>query len=73
MPSNFPPGYSEDGDAPEHGRDTAIYQDLVKIREKYQKWFREFIMEFPNADFDNCAKILMSQFMEMEQQLNRPF
>ena len=53
MPSNFPPGYSEDGDAIEHGRDSAIYQELRLVREKYQEWFRDFEHEFPN---DECGR-----------------
>lgn len=73
MSSNMPPSYSEDGDAPSHGDETAIYQELVKIRVQYEKWVCDNKISFPNDEFESLSTGIEAAFVKMEEELNQPF
>lgn len=68
--SNFPSGYSEDGDAAHHGSETAIYQDLVKVRQAFEEWFIANRSDFPSDHFLRWSNIVGGALLEMEKDLN---
>lgn len=71
MSSNFPPGYSEDGDAASHGSETAIYQELVDLRKKFDKWKVSNRRDFPNDEFTNKVIQIEAIIEEMEDELDQ--
>ena len=49
--SNMPPGYSDEGFEPAaRGEETAIYEELRAIFDKYRKWLSTNAGEFFNDD-----------------------
>lgn len=70
--SSFPPGYSEDGDAPHHGSETDIYQELVKVRQAFEKWVIANRSDFPSDHFLMWSDIVEESLAEMEKDLNCP-
>jgi hypothetical protein len=72
--TSFPPGYSEDGDAAEHGRETAIYQDLLSIRSRFQMWLVENRdrHEFFNDEDQKTAETILEAMESLEDKMNVP-
>lgn len=74
MPSNMPPGYSDDGDAPTSGRDTAIYQELAEISGRFNKWFATNVKyhQFGNKEQEQKAQIIESVIDDLLDDLAEP-
>ncbi len=70
--SNMPPGYSDEGDAPSHGRDTAIYQELLDVRAKYAKWLHENRKDMPNKEMEEKAEQIEEMLDDISRELNTP-
>lgn len=72
MPSNIPPGYSDDGDAATHGRDLAIYQELGTAMEKFQSWRTRNADQFYNDFQKQFASIIEDQMQLLLDDLCQP-
>jgi hypothetical protein len=72
MSSNFPPGYSEDGDAITHGRDSAMYQELCPIKEKFDKWAEAFGKEFFSVTMEQDVANVGILLEHIAHELNQP-
>lgn len=66
---NGPEDQRDGGDVPTHGRDTAIYQELLVIRRKFEKWIANFRSEFPNDEFLADVELVEERFSTMEKEL----
>lgn len=72
MSSNMPPGYSEDGDAPSHGRDTAIYQELLAIRIQYEKWLHDNRKDMLDEEMVDTAESIEALLYDISRELKSP-
>lgn len=70
--SNMHPAYGGWDGIPHHGRETAIYQELVKVRQAFDKWIVTFKKEYPGEDFASDADSVENLFERMEADLNQP-
>ena len=59
MVSNMPPGYSDEGDEPAtKGEETALYEELRDIFDKYRVWLNKYQNDFwTNEDQGDANKI----------------
>lgn len=72
--SNFMTGASHDGDAATHGGQTALYQDLIVIRQKYDAWVasaRKY-HEFYNDEMDALAGKISDDLDTLALDINQP-
>lgn len=72
MTSNMPPGYSDDGDAPEHGRDTEVYQALGKLIEAFDRWLKGHRHELYNDEMQAEADQIRERIDRLHNQLDEP-
>jgi hypothetical protein len=72
MSSNLPPGYSDDGDASSHGRDSAMYQQLMPIRVKFDEWQAQFRKEFYGPEMEQDAAQIEILLDRLADSINVP-
>jgi hypothetical protein len=72
MSSNLPPGYSDDGDAISHGRDSAMYQQLMPIRVKFDEWQAQFRKEFYGPEMEQDAAQIEILLDRLADSINVP-
>lgn len=72
--SNIMPGVSDEGDVCNHGCESAIFQDLEQIREKYGKWLAENLRyhQFYNDEMIARAQAIDSYLSDLADELNTP-
>lgn len=70
--SNMPPGYSEDGDAPSHGRDTAVYQELLPVKAAFEKWLAQNRRDLGSPELEAAADGIEGLLEQIEEGLNQP-
>jgi hypothetical protein len=71
MSSNFMPGAGPP-DPPSHGRDTAIYQELVPINQKYSQWLERNANEFWNDEMFSKAQKIRDMLDDLADEFNQP-
>lgn len=47
--------WGDEGDVPERGTDTAIFQELYAVYEKYGKWLKKFGKDFAGPEEEKLA------------------
>lgn len=62
-----------DDDGPEHGRDTAIFQELLPVMESYRKWLARNKSDLCNDEQEAMAAKITDLFDELHDSLNVPF
>lgn len=71
MSSNFMPDTGPP-DPPSHGRDTAIYQELVRIKVEVFDWLMRNADEFYNDEMKAKAKVIWEMLDDLTDELNVP-
>lgn len=61
----------DDGNPAEHGRDTAIFQELQPIRAAFRKWFTANRADFLNDEMYKATRI-EALLDEISDELNTP-
>ncbi len=64
--------WGDDGNPPEHGRDTAIYQELQQVRYKLESWFAKNKGDMPNDDATEKAQRAIDLLHEVSDELDTP-
>lgn len=74
MPSNMPPGYSDEGgDIATCGEDTAMYQDLLTIFDRYRKWLIANDKDFFNDNDKRAAMKICNEIEALLCSMEGPF
>ena len=50
--------WGDEGNVPQHGRDTAAFQELSAIRDRLHKWTCDFKGELEPGEFEKAAEAL---------------
>lgn len=50
--------WGDEGDVPQHGRETAAYQELSKLRDRLHKWTCDFKTELNPDEMEKAAEAL---------------
>lgn len=50
--------WGDEGDVPQHGRDTAAFQELSVLRTRLHKWTCDFKSELNPDEFEKAAEAL---------------
>jgi len=50
--------WGDEGNVPEHGRDTAAYQELCEIRDRLHKWTCDFKSELNDDEAEKSSAAL---------------
>lgn len=67
-----PRDYGGDDNPPEHGSDTAIYQELEDVRNKYAKWFYDNKKDISNPEMEVKARQIADLLQDISDELNQP-
>ena len=74
MVSNMPPGYSDEGgDIATRGEETAIYEELRAIFDKYRKWLTDNDGEFFNDEDKLAAMKICNEIEALLCAMEGPF
>jgi hypothetical protein len=57
--------WGDEGDVPSNGQDTMIWQELIKIRDKYHAWTVEFKHEYAGPEMQQKASETMDAIDEL--------
>ena len=72
MPLLRGPDDTRENDGPEHGRDTAIYQELLPVAAAFDKWLAANQNEFWCPEDKEKADTIERLFDELKESLNTP-
>lgn len=61
--------WGDEGNVPENGRDTAIYQELCALRVKVQKWQQSNKNDFANDEQIAKADLIIELMDELSERL----
>jgi hypothetical protein len=67
-----PKDYGGDDNPPEHGRDTAIYQELIVVQTKYEKWLNDNWKDLFNDEMVAKANLIKYMLEELSDELKQP-
>jgi hypothetical protein len=74
MVSNMPPGYSDEGgDIAASGEETALYEELRSIFDKYRFWFLKYQADFFNTEDQLAAAKICNEIEALLCQMEGPF
>ena len=66
MPSNMPPGYSDEGgDIAERGQETAVYEELRGHFDKYRTWLQKNLDQFWTVEQQTAAATICNDFEKL--------
>lgn len=64
--------FGDEGDVPHRGEETAMYQELLAVRERWSRWLYSFRKELPGPDHETQAEIVSDALDEMIESLSGP-
>ena len=64
--------FGDDGNPPEHGRDTAVYQELQVVRNKLDSWLARNKSDLPNEELADKAQQAVDLLHEISDELDAP-
>lgn len=73
MPSNMPPGYSDEGDAvAERGEETALYQELRDHFDRYRNWLTKNLDQFWTVEEQAAAAQIANDMEKLLCEMEGP-
>lgn len=64
--------WGDEGNVPENGKDTAIYQELLDLRVKVAKWQKSNMSDFGNDDQIEKSDRIIEKMDELLDELGGP-
>ena len=65
--------WGDEGNVPSHGRDTAVYQELVELRKKVQEYLHRNRNDFYNEEMRATIRAVIELMDQVAEELNQPF
>jgi len=73
MPSNMPPGYSDEGNAPpERGEETMLYEELRGLFDKYRAWLTKNLEDFWTVEDQTAAANICNEMEKLLVSMEGP-